>query len=959
MGESTDNVDVVHSSPPPPPPTQNLNDCILDQRWDDVMTILGIINDSDGCNGGDEENQGKLTKKAADVLWKEAPLEVVEGLLGSWSETTTMTTTENRADRAIKKTADFFFLDSYVVRRKMGHHQVDYLRLITETFPEFVISDDHLRSSADRNVSITNFAYFLGQYVAANTIRGENISLDFLLFAILEKAWYDEVTADADEIHVQKMKIVLGVAPHVVRTREKKTDLTFLNRLFKHKATSNIDWIGPMVNACPEAVLDKDPHGKLALHWAYLYHGCKVGDGERATDASSQKVIDLIMAVYPEAAAAKDNFGRTPQQLAQKIDKTFLTPLKDAILLSEDTGSTVTKNAGTDEAPSHADRAVVLCQGDLLMKDLSAKIRYEKSAYNKEYFDIEIYARERLFSTLVEEFSTLVGIDDTDVIQKAAAVEALAVSHLSRKGKTIIDFKAFDNPAFWYQQELLKLVMRVFHEGQVSFILTYPSVQRDSSFCLDFLQAVAQNGGHVPSSKKPTKRRVEAFEQLTAWLTEGLDEKSYTFLGPVLKPLQSLFNKMFIRRGQTNVNLIGDLVRATLFVDSKKQLEKIIARIQGDFPNILMKDFKAMSDFETTIDFLQYVHDNLKHIPGTSVIPYRFKANSSQKGKEGGPLWFNLNFFHSFPEYHRVGQSEMVVAFELQIGVTEEINSHRVSHVAYERDRILSSQPLLKSYYDNYNKNETNDTKGDNGKKPDSAQDEAESTIFTDDMKDDDATGPEGSTSARSNCTEKDLKIINGTLLGKVATEILVPSGKDDDDRNDGTLLFEHDPFPSSPEKRMAGMEDSTLRKPNRICVNNRDLMVYNPIGDNNDECPPHLFIQVLAGPYELDTSKRYFVESLHVDLLGGDYSVVVGLFAHVGPYMTEVACNLQMEDTSGKDKHELTVVEPGCNYNWLEKLCPLPAGTSAVEVIAYGSRHYNWTYKGTKLALKEFDLHQ
>ena len=70
------------------------------------------------------------------------------------------------------------------------------------------------------------------------------------------------------------------------------------------------------------------------------------------------------------------------------------------------------------------------------------------------------------------------------------------------------------------------------------------------------------------------------------------------------------------------------------------------------------------------------------------ILPYRFKVNSSQKSRmkeNKKPLWYNFNFFHTMPEYHHVGQSEMIVSYELQIGLSEEINSHRKSHVDEER----------------------------------------------------------------------------------------------------------------------------------------------------------------------------------------------------------------------------------------------------------------------------------
>eukprot|EP00957_Ditylum_brightwellii_P115202 8786014-Ditylum_brightwellii.AAC.1 len=91
----------------------------------------------------------------------------------------------------------------------------------------------------------------------------------------------------------------------------------------------------------------------------------------------------------------------------------------------------------------------------------------------------------------------------------------------------------------------------------------------------------------------------------------------------------------------------------------------------------------------------------MKKIPESDIIPYRFKPNSSQKEKmDKGkpPLYFNINFFDGIPEYHRVGTTEMFVAFELQIGIEAEVDGLRGDQVSYEEGRILNAQPLLKKY---------------------------------------------------------------------------------------------------------------------------------------------------------------------------------------------------------------------------------------------------------------------
>ncbi len=41
------------------------------------------------------------------------------------------------------------------------------------------------------------------------------------------------------------------------------------------------------------------------------------------------------------------------------------------------------------------------------------------------------------------------------------------------------------------------------------------------------------------------------------------------------KPIQSLFNKMYVRRGQVAMNLIGDLQRGTLYVNTPEELDRV------------------------------------------------------------------------------------------------------------------------------------------------------------------------------------------------------------------------------------------------------------------------------------------------------------------------------------------------------------------------------------------------
>eukprot|EP00957_Ditylum_brightwellii_P039833 3015735-Ditylum_brightwellii.AAC.1 len=93
-------------------------------------------------------------------------------------------------------------------------------------------------------------------------------------------------------------------------------------------------------------------------------------------------------------------------------------------------------------------------------------------------------------------------------------------------------------------------------DADAFFPTTYvPSAIGDAGKCRNDLEV---------KKMEPSDHRKRSFEALINFLVDGIKEDDFVIQGPVLKPLQSLFNKMFIRRGQTSVSVIGDMTRATL-----------------------------------------------------------------------------------------------------------------------------------------------------------------------------------------------------------------------------------------------------------------------------------------------------------------------------------------------------------------------------------------------------------
>ena len=186
----------------------------------------------------------------------------------------------------------------------------------------------------------------------------------------------------------------------------------------------------------------------------------------------------------------------------------------------------------------------------------------------------------------------------------------------------------------------------------------------------------------------------------------GGDARSAMTASPInFKPIGSLFNKIFVRRGEGAVNVAADILRGTLEIDDAAAPE-LLGQVVAFLREACADNFETPLPKDSYTSLLQAVAA-MSPLPtdgGSSgedfgdVVPYRLKANGSQTGAGGSaPRLYNLNFFIHTPWWYRAGAQQVVCACELQIGDASVIRGLRSDHVTYERDRILGALPLLRA----------------------------------------------------------------------------------------------------------------------------------------------------------------------------------------------------------------------------------------------------------------------
>ena len=237
-----------------------------------------------------------------------------------------------------------------------------------------------------------------------------------------------------------------------------------------------------------------------------------------------------------------------------------------------------------------------------------------------------------------------------------------------------------------------------------------PSVY-DQELVLDILDQPTEETRREEMVNRASDGKRDRYEEVFRLFAGQAQEQAgvtaaIPFAGMTYKPIQSLFNKMYVRRGQVSMNLVGDLQRGTVYVNTPKELDQIKRALRQQYQANLDRKIDCIGSLA---HMLAEIHActpmRLTMASGevVDVIIYRIKDNSSQQERVGkGELShvMNINFFIDGPQADCSRAATIVGACELQVGVSSTLNTLRGNHRPYEKQRILDGMPQLKHKLD-------------------------------------------------------------------------------------------------------------------------------------------------------------------------------------------------------------------------------------------------------------------
>eukprot|EP00957_Ditylum_brightwellii_P006119 463076-Ditylum_brightwellii.AAC.1 len=287
-------------------------------------------------------------------------------------------------------------------------------------------------------------------------------------------------------------------------------------------------FVAPLVKLYPSVLKQRNILGQTPLHLCL-------------SNNVSAEVTKEIYDAYPDAVSAKNELSKTPLDYWRenredevigdiiRAKASATTPVT-AFLLKKDRNAIM-----MDEDP------FLLRGHHLLLEVMNThnNLIYTNVFFSdaKEFGNLfleQLRSRNLLFNKLLTEFSNLIGFKNKQVIQRAAAAQALCSTHLTAGKEQHVDFQSFSSTALWYQQEILSLVMRVYCEDQLMDNL----VGSNDSYYVDYVPSAVRDAHKCKQDieeKKitPSTHRTKSFHALIDFLVDGLQEGGdYEIQGP-------------------------------------------------------------------------------------------------------------------------------------------------------------------------------------------------------------------------------------------------------------------------------------------------------------------------------------------------------------------------------------------------------------------------------------------
>jgi hypothetical protein len=325
----------------------------------------------------------------------------------------------------------------------------------------------------------------------------------------------------------------------------------------------------------------------------------------------------------------------------------------------------------------------------------------------REIFEKQRLCSRALVTVLIEEFSRLLHFSDLASVRKAAAIKYLC--HDFVESDTVVDLAELRDQRT-YLDETVLLVMRLFGEEKHS---SYANFDTASILDQDLVQKILSRPTGAERKELTLSqarqgsfpRQTRGFELLVAQIQRETGVMPVEFSGMVYKPIQSLFNKVYVRRGQTATNLIGDLQRGTLLVETPEELDAVKQYLHRECKSNLERNVDVIGSFAGMLTQIDACTALRLDTDGEAIriIVYRVKDNSSQSERtERGELshLVNVNFFIDGPQADCSRTSALLGACELQVGVRTTVQALRTAHMPYERQRILDGLPQLQHVID-------------------------------------------------------------------------------------------------------------------------------------------------------------------------------------------------------------------------------------------------------------------